>query len=62
MMVQLVHIHTLILMIVMNTKIKTYCDVKIGPGYTKYVFNVKRGNSSEGGELCEYVKPDYNKC
>lgn len=44
------------------TKIKTNCDVKIGPGYTKGVFNVISGESSHGGELCEYVKPDYNKC
>lgn len=43
------------------TKIKTDCDVKIGPGYTKGVFNVISGESSNGGELCEYVKPDY-KC
>lgn len=44
------------------TKIKTDCDVKIGPGYTKGVFNVVSGESSNGGELCEYVKPVYNKC
>ncbi|WP_298555559.1 hypothetical protein [uncultured Algibacter sp.] len=44
------------------TKIETDCDVKIGPGYTKGVFNVISGESSNGGELCEYVKPDYNKC
>ena len=44
------------------TKIKTNCYIKIGPGYTKGVFNVISGTSSEGGELCEYVKPDYNKC
>ena len=43
------------------TKIKTNCYIKIGPGYTKGVFNVISGTSSEGGELCEYVKPDY-KC
>jgi hypothetical protein len=44
------------------TKIKTNCDVNIGPGYSKGVFNVISGESSNGGELCEYVKPDYNKC
>ena len=44
------------------TKIETNCDTKIGPGYTKGVFNVISGESSHGGELCEYVKPDYNKC
>ena len=44
------------------TKIKTNCDINIGPGYTKGVFNVISGESSNGGELCEYVKPDYNKC
>lgn len=44
------------------TKIKTNCYLKIGPGYTKGVFNVVGGESSHGGELCEYVKPDYNKC
>ena len=44
------------------TKIKTNCDTKIGPGYTKGVFNVISGESSHGGELCEYVKPDYKKC
>ncbi|MGB5420493.1 hypothetical protein, partial [Algibacter sp.] len=44
------------------TKIKTDCDVNIGPGYEKGVFNVISGESSNGGELCEYVKPDYNKC
>ncbi|WJJ95535.1 hypothetical protein [Algibacter luteus] len=44
------------------TKIKTNCDINIGPGYTKGVFNVISGESSIGGELCEYVKPDYNKC
>lgn len=44
------------------TKIKTNCDTKIGPGYTRGVFNVISGESNHGGELCEYVKPDYNKC
>ncbi|PWH82445.1 hypothetical protein DIS18_09325 [Algibacter marinivivus] len=43
------------------TKIKTNCYLKIGPGYTKGVFNVISGESSHGGELCEYVKPD-TKC
>ncbi len=43
------------------TKIKTNCYVKIGPGYTKGIFNVLGGRSTEGGELCEYEKPDY-KC
>lgn len=44
------------------TKIKTDCELNIGPGYTKGVFNVISGKSSEGGEICEYIKPDYNKC
>ena len=43
------------------TKIKTNCYTKIGPGYSKGVFNVISGVSSHGGELCEYVKPD-TKC
>ncbi len=43
------------------TKIKTNCDVNIGPGYTKGVFNVISGMSSDGGELCEYEVPD-NHC
>ncbi|TYA71825.1 hypothetical protein [Seonamhaeicola marinus] len=42
------------------TKIKTNCDLKIGPGYERGVFNVVSGRSSKGGELCEYVKPEYN--
>ncbi|MDO5980423.1 hypothetical protein [Flavivirga spongiicola] len=42
------------------TKIKTNCYTKIGPGYTRGVFNVVSGRSTQGGELCEYVKPDYN--
>lgn len=42
------------------TKIKTNCYLKIGPGYEKGVFNVVSGRSSEGGKLCEYVKPEYN--
>ena len=37
------------------TKIKTNCDTKIGPGYFRGVFNVISGESSHGGELCEYV-------
>lgn len=39
------------------TKIKTNCDIAIGPGYEKGVFTVVSGNSSQGGELCEYVPP-----
>ncbi len=41
------------------TKIRTDCNLKIGPGYEKGVFNVVEGRSSEGGELCEYVRPEY---
>ena len=44
------------------TKIKVNCDFKIGPGYTKGIFDVVSGRSSKGGELCDYVKPDYKKC
>ncbi|XMO86101.1 hypothetical protein AAFN75_15030 [Algibacter sp. AS12] len=55
------------------TTIDTDCDVNIGPGYEKGVFNVISGASSNGGELCEYVKPEpkcyrhwgckyYSKC
>ena len=45
------------------TKIKTNCDVNIGPGYFRGVFNVISGESSNGGELCEYVKTDNdNSC
>ena len=43
------------------TKIKTNCYLNIGPGYTKGVLEVVSGNSTQGGELCEYVQPD-NKC
>ncbi|WP_179344819.1 hypothetical protein [Winogradskyella ursingii] len=43
------------------TKIRTNCDLNIGPGYVKGVLEVVSGNSSQGGELCEYVKED-NKC
>ncbi|MEW4925430.1 hypothetical protein [Algibacter sp. 2305UL17-15] len=43
------------------TKINTNCWTKIGPGYEKGVFNVVSGTSTDGGELCDYVKPD-NKC
>ena len=42
------------------TKIRTDCKLKIGPGYEKGVFNVVDGRSSEGGKLCEYVKPKYD--
>ena len=42
------------------TKIKTNCYVKIGPGYYRGVFNVISGNSSHGGELCDYVAPTHN--
>lgn len=44
------------------TKIKTNCDIKIGPGYTRGVFEVIEGHSIDDSELCEYVKPEYNKC
>jgi len=37
------------------TKIETNCNTKIGPGYFRGVFNVISGESSHGGELCEYV-------
>lgn len=40
------------------TKIKTNCYLNIGPGYTKGIFDVVSGHSSQGGELCEYVQPD----
>ena len=43
------------------TKIKTNCDTKIGPGYFRGVFNVISGESSHGGELCDYVKPEHCK-
>lgn len=42
------------------TKIRTDCKLNIGPGYERGVFNVVSGKSSRGGELCEYVKPEYN--
>lgn len=42
------------------TKIRTNCDINIGPGYVKGVLEVVSGNSSNGGELCEYVQPDYH--
>ncbi len=41
-------------------KIKTDCDLKIGPGYEKGVFKVVEGRSSYGGKLCEYVPPTYD--
>lgn len=41
------------------TKIKTNCAINIGPGYTKGVLEVVSGHSTQGGELCEYVQPDY---
>ncbi|WP_396601172.1 hypothetical protein [Algibacter sp. R77976] len=44
------------------TKIKTDCDVNIGPGYIRGVFNVISGESSNGGELCEYVKTYNDGC
>lgn len=44
------------------TKIKTNCYLNIGPGYEKGVFNVISGTSTHGGELCEYVKPEPQKC
>ena len=43
------------------TKIKTNCDTKIGPGYFRGVFNVISGESSHGGELCDYVEPEHCK-
>lgn len=44
------------------TKIKTNCDINIGPGYKRGVLEVVEGQSSLGGELCEYVPPTYNWC
>ncbi|MFV9550972.1 hypothetical protein [Algibacter sp. PT7-4] len=44
------------------TKIKTDCDVNIGPGYYRGVFNVVSGESSNGGELCEYVPSSHYSC
>ncbi len=42
------------------TKIKTNCNLKIGPGYERGVFKVVSGRSSHGGELCEYTPPTYD--
>jgi hypothetical protein len=39
------------------TKIKTNCDLNIGPGYKRGVLEVVNGQSSQGGELCEYITP-----
>lgn len=44
------------------TKINTSCFTKIGPGYFRGVFNVISGESSQGGELCEFVQTAQNKC
>lgn len=43
------------------TKIKTNCNINIGPGYKRGVLEVVEGQSSLGGELCEYVQP-HNYC
>ncbi len=43
------------------TKIKTNCHLNIGPGYKRGVLEVVSGQSSLGGELCEYVPP-VNHC
>ncbi len=42
------------------TKIKTNCRLDIGPGYTRGVFEVISGHSTQGGELCEYDGPNYH--
>ncbi|MDH7912625.1 hypothetical protein [Winogradskyella sp. SYSU M77433] len=43
------------------TKFRTDCDINIGPGYKRGVLEVVSGESSLGGELCEY-EPSYNWC
>jgi len=43
------------------TKIKTNCYLNIGPGYKRGVLEVLEGQSSLGGELCEY-EPPHNYC
>lgn len=43
------------------TKIKTNCHLNIGPGYKRGVLEVVSGQSSLGGELCEY-EPPYQWC
>ncbi|WP_179020299.1 hypothetical protein [Winogradskyella forsetii] len=43
------------------TKIKTNCYLNIGPGYKRGVLEVVSGESSLGGELCEY-EPPYQWC
>ncbi|MGV6832532.1 MAG: hypothetical protein ACWA5P_13340 [bacterium] len=40
------------------TKFRTDCNRNIGPGYTRGVLEVIAGESSHGGELCEYEAPD----
>lgn len=44
------------------TKFRTDCNLNIGPGYQRGVLEVTGGNSSHGGELCEYEQPDYYHC
>jgi hypothetical protein len=43
------------------TRINTNCYVNIGPGYRRGVIEVVSGQSSLGGELCEY-EPPHNWC
>lgn len=43
------------------TKIKTNCHLNIGPGYKRGVLEVVSGQSTQGGELCEY-EPPHNYC
>lgn len=41
------------------TKIKTNCHINIGPGYRRGVIEVVSGESTLGGELCEYEPPHH---